>query len=192
MKTQSTPLYVLRLSLTLLVITALVALALAGVNAITKDRIAAIKQEKIQQAITEVLPGAECMVTAEFTDATGLVKTVYITTLSSGTSSGYVVEVVPAGFGGDLTMMVGIQDGKVTGISIVSHTETAGLGSVAGDKTSRGEEFRNQFAGLSGVLAVDKDGGVIDSITGATITSRAITAGINAALACQVGGILYG
>ena len=170
--------YVLRLSLTLLAITAFVALALAGVNSVTADKIANIKLEKMQAAMEEVLPGAENLESVAFTDATGTVKTVY------ASKDGYVVEVNPAGFGGAISMMVGIKsDGTVNGISIVSHTETAGLGSVAGADTSAGHAFRDQFVGQGGSLAVDKDGGTIDSITSATITSRAVTDGVNAALA---------
>ena len=171
--------YVLRLSLTLLAITAAVALALAGVNNITAERIATIKAEKMQAAIAEVLPGAENLKNVAFVDATGTVKNVY------ASDDGYAVEVAPAGFGGAITMMVGVSaDGTVSGISVVSHTETAGLGSVAGADTSAGVAFRDQFVGVSGELAVDKDGGTVDSITSATITSRAVTAGVNAALAC--------
>ena len=79
-------------------------------------------------------------------------------------------------------MMVGIAQGKVTGISIISHTETPGLGAVAGADNAKGDQFRDQFVGLSGELAVSMDGGTIDSITSATITSRAVTEGVNAAL----------
>lgn len=170
--------YVLRISLTLLAITALVAAALAGVNAITADRIAQIKQEKVQNAIAQVLPNAQVYGQAKFfEDATGFVKTIY------ESDKGFAVEVVPAGFGGGITMMVGVtQDGKVSGIVVISHTETAGLGSVAGANNAAGEAFRNQFVGTSDTLAVDKDGGTIDSITSATITSRAVVAGVNAAL----------
>ena len=59
-----------------------------------------------------------------------------------------------------------------------------GLGAVAAAKNSAGEAFRGQFVGMSGQLAVTKDGGEVDALTGATITSRAICQGINAALAC--------
>ena len=58
--------------------------------------------------------------------------------------------------------------------------QTAGLGAVAADKTAKGEAFREQFAGLSGEIAV---GDQIDAISGATITSKAVTQGVNAALA---------
>ena len=80
-------------------------------------------------------------------------------------------------------MMVGIDnEGKVLGISIVSHTETAGLGAVAAAGTPAGIAFRDQFVGASGSVSVTKDGGTMDAITGATITSRAICVGVNAAL----------
>lgn len=177
MKTESTVKYVLRLALTLLLITSLVAIALAGVNAITAPKIAALNAQKTQEAIEAVLPGGGGEVA--FTDDTGLVTTVY-----QG-DAGYAVQVVPSGFNGGITMMVGIdQSGTVLGISIISNTETAGLGAVSAANTSAGEAFRGQFVGTSGSVAVSKDGGQLDAITGATITSRAVCTGVNAALAC--------
>ena len=81
-------------------------------------------------------------------------------------------------------MMVGVgNDGKVLGISIISHTETAGLGAVAAADTPAGQTFRSYFEGASGSVAVTKDGGTVEAITGATITSRAVCDGVNAALA---------
>ena len=172
-------LYILRLVMTLLAITALVAAALAGVNAITADRIAADKAEKTRQAIEKVLSGATDFAETAFEDETGLVKTVY------RSSAGYAVEVAPAGFGGAITMMVGISnEGKVLGLQVISHTETPGLGAVAGGKGAAGQSFRDSFVGLFGSVAVSKDGGEADTITGATITSRAVAEGVNAALAC--------
>ena len=175
MKRESNVLYILRLALTLLIITGAVAAALSGVNAITADKIAQIQAEKTEKAIVQVLPvlTADPQVTQV---NSGIVKTLYTTEV------GYAVEVTPSGFDGEITMMVGIADGKVTGISIISHTETPGLGAVAAAAGAKGEQFRTQFAGLSGTLAVTKDGGTIDSITSATITSRAVTEGVNAAL----------
>ena len=85
-------------------------------------------------------------------------------------------------------MMVGIDnEGKVLGISVVNHTETAGLGAVADADTPKGIAFREQFIGASGSVSVSKDGGAIEAITGATITSRAICVGVNAALDCVAG-----
>ena len=171
--------FFLRISLTLLIITAVVALALAGVNSITQDRIAAIQAEKTQKAIEQVLSGGYDRTITEFEDGTGLVQTIY------ASDKGYAVEVTPIGFDNTMTMMVGVDmEGKVLGISVISHTETKGLGEVAAAQSAKGEAFRGQFVGQSGALAVSKDGGTIEAITGATITSRAVTAGVNAAVAC--------
>ncbi len=179
MKKKSTLQTLLRLSVTLLVITGVMAALLAGVNAITKEKIAAAKAEKTQNAIEEVLPGVTDATEIEFSDDSGLVSKVYESSL------GYGVEVNPSGFNGTVTVMVGVgRDGKVLGISIVQHTETAGLGAVAGEDSAKGEAFRDQFRGKNGDLAVTKDGGTIDALTGATITSRAVVEGVNAALDC--------
>ena len=174
---ESLALYVCRLALTLLLITAVVAAALAGVNAVTEPIIAELNAAATQEAISAVLPGGFDSEVAEFTDATGLVSKVY-----KG-ANGYAVEVGPSGFDNTITMMVGVDnEGKVLDISVVSHTETAGLGAVADADTPKGIAFRDQFVGQSGSVSVTKDGGTMDAITGATITSRAICVGVNAAL----------
>jgi electron transport complex protein RnfG len=179
MKTENNVMYILRLALTLFVIAAVVAAALAGVNSVTKPVIEQLNAEKTQKAIETVLPGGFDEELTNFDSQGGLVSKVY-----KG-ANGYALEVLPAGFDNTITMMVGVDfEGKVLGISVVSHTETAGLGAVAAENTSKGEAFRGQFVGMSGSVAVSKDGGAIDSITGATITSRAVCAGVNAALAC--------
>ena len=176
MKTESNVMYILRLAATLLIITSLVAAALAGVNGITSPIIAQKTAEKTQQAVQAVLPGGGEQIDVPAAD---LVSKVY-----KG-ENGYAVEVTPGGFDNTITMMVGIDfEGKVLGIDIISHTETAGLGAVADAETPAGQNFRGQFVGTSGSVAVTKDGGSMDAITGATITSRAICDGVNAALAC--------
>ena len=183
MKTnESIVMYVLRLAGTLLLITAVVAAALAGVNAVTAPVIEELNAQKTQNAIMAVLPGGFDTKITDFADETGIVSKVY-----QG-ANGYALEVGPGGFDNTITMMVGVDnEGKVLGISIVSHTETAGLGAVAAASTSAGEAFRGQFVGTSGSVAVSKDGGALDAITGATITSRAVCVGVNAALACVAG-----
>lgn len=179
MKQESVTRYVLRITLTLLLIAAVVAAALALVNRITKPIIQAADEEKIQQAIAQVLPGGYDSPVADFTDPSGLVSKVY-----KG-ANGYAVEVCPVGFDSALTMMVGVApDGSVLQICVVSHTETAGLGAVAASSSSAGTAFRAQFVGISNEVKVKKDGGSIDAITGATVTSRAVCNGVNAAVDC--------
>ena len=170
--------YILRLSLTLLVITGVVAAVLAGINGMTAPIIEGISAEKTQAAIEKVLPGGGEKLDT-YTDETGLVKAVY------ASETGYAIEVAPNGFGGEIRMMVGVdKEGNVLNISVISQTETAGLGSVVAAGTSAGEAFRSQFTGKSGTLAVTKDGGVIDAVTSATISSRAVVEGVNVALIC--------
>ena len=175
MKTESNVAYIARLTITLLLITAVVAAALAAVNSVTAPKIQAINEQETQTAIEAVLPGGGEEIA--FTDDTGLVSTVY-----KG-QSGYAVEVTPSGFNGTVTMMVGVDNaGKVLGISVVNHTETAGLGAEAASQGAAGTAFRSQFTGMSGSVSVTKDGGQVDALTGATITSRAVCTGVNAAL----------
>ena len=174
---ESMVMYVLRLAGTLFLIAAVVAVALAGVNGITAPAIAELNAQKTQEAISAVLPGGFDSEITDFTDASGIVSKIY-----QG-ANGYAVEVGPGGFDNTITMMVGIDnEGKVLGISVVSHTETAGLGAVAAAGTPAGIAFRDQFVGASGSVSVTKDGGTMDAITGATITSRAICVGVSAAL----------
>ena len=164
---------ILRLVITLFLITAVVAAALAGVNTITKDAIAANQEKKTQDALAVVLPDAGNLEKVALSGDTGIVSEVY----TDGAS--YAVKVLPGGFDGEITMMVGIADGKITGISVISHTETPGLGAVAAAQNAKGEAFRGQFVGQSGELAV---GDQIDAMSGATITSNAVVTGVNAAL----------
>ena len=173
MKKENLVQYVLRLTVTLLAITGLVAAALAGVNAITKDAIAANQEKKTQDALALVLPDAGNLQKQELTADAGIVSEVY----TDGQS--YAVKVLPSGFDGTITMMVGIADGKVTGISVISHTETPGLGAVAAAQNAKGEAFRSQFIGQEGTLSI---GNQIDAMSGATITSTAVVTGVNAAL----------
>ena len=179
MKKESTAKYIIRLTVTLLAICAFVALALAGVNAITKDKIAENKAAKTTAALQQVLPGVTDVQEVSFKDDSGLVKKVY-----SG-ANGYAVEVAPNGFGGAITMMVGVNlEGKVLGISIISHAETPGLGAVAAANTDKGAAFRGQFAGLVSGITIGSGENQIDSLSGATISSQAIVDGVNAALDC--------
>lgn len=178
MKKDRNAAFVLRLALTLLIITSAVAAILAFVNSVTAPRIEMAKEARIQAAIETVLPGGGTPV-EDFADESGLVSRVY------RGDNGYAVEVNPAGFNGPITMMVGVDhSGRVLAVSVVTQTETAGLGAVSAADTSAGEAFRGQFTGLTGELTVTKDGGTVDALTGATITSRAVTAGVSAALAC--------
>ena len=169
-------------------ITLVVALALGAVNAVTAGPIAEQNAQKIKDSLENVMPGAESeqidvsegtTVTTETKNATSVTILSAYKMTKDGADAGYCVEVGPTGFGGAVDTMVGIDsDGKVTGISVISaSSETPGLGA-----RSTEPELQAQFAGQVGTeVAVAKDGGSIDALTGATITSRAVSEGVVAA-----------
>jgi electron transport complex protein RnfG len=164
-----------------LFIVGVVAAAILGrVDAITAGPIAEQSRLKEENGMMEVLPdGSNFEIIADSTDESlAGNSTIEGTTVKKVAKSdaGYVLTVLPGGFGGDIKMMVGIDnDGVIQGVRILEHAESAGLGA-----KSTEPEFYTQYDGLSsGGLAVQKDGGDIVAITGATITSRAVTGGVN-------------
>ena len=160
-----------KLVLVLFAISVVTALLLGLVNMVTAPAIAANEEKTRNEAMAEVLP-ADSYEQVEYTGGDPLVTAVY-----QAGDAGYVVQVAPSGFGGNLDIMVGVgADGTCTGVSIISHAETSGLGANATK-----EDFRAQFVGKANV-AVTKDGGDIAALTGATITSRAVCDGVNAAI----------
>lgn len=174
-KKQSSPVGdLIRLTVTLFAICAVCALLLGLVNEFTRDRIAAVEAEKKAAAMAAVLPAAGYEQTA-YLGADATIDEVY-----KAGDAGWVVQVSPAGsFSGTLTIMVGVnRDLTVSGVEIVKSSETSGLGANA-----KKPVFREQFEGRSGAVSVTKDGGEIDALTGATITSRAVCAGVSSALA---------
>jgi len=90
--------------------------------------------------------------------------------------AGYVVQSTFSGAQGSITMVVGVDnDYKCTGISIIEHSETSGLGANAASTAEVGVKFREQFIGQGEDIALSKAGGSIEALTGATITSNAVT-----------------
>ena len=161
-----------RTVLTLLLFAAVVACLLGLVNQVTAGPIAEHTAAKTQAAMKAVLPSNEYSQLIYSGDP--LVKAAY-----RAGDQGWVIEVTPSGFGGLIDMLVGVDTaGTVTGVSIISMSETSGLGANA----SR-ESFRSQYTGKSGQVKLRKQGGEIDALTGATVTSTAVTNGVNVALA---------
>ena len=165
----------------------LVSAAVLGlVNKVTVGPIQANTEKTVQESLRTVMPidGDYEDVTDQYSgdpvtvDVTGSV--VPVKAVYKAGDEGYVVESMsPNGFGGALDMMAGVDnDGNVTGIAIISHAETSGLGSKSTDP-----EWQAQFKGVNGTIGVTKDGYQINAITGSTITSRAVCDGVNAAIA---------
>lgn len=102
---------------------------------------------------------------------------------ASGNTEGYIIAASSSsGYGGDVEIAVGIKDGKITGFSSIKNSETAGLGSKCADPEFT-EQFKNKAASP---LTFTKTGATsdteIDAISGATITTNAVTQAVNAAI----------
>ena len=164
---------IIRVGLILFAITAVAALILAGVNKVTAPVIEEQRAQKKQEAMQKVLPEASEFKKLECEIPEGLCVTeIY------ESDAGFVVMASPKGYGGEISMVVGVDKNlTVTGISIISQSETAGLGAKCVD-----EEWQKQFVGKTENVEVTKNGAngnQIDAISSATITSKAVTKGVN-------------
>lgn len=186
-KVELDPRFTARLTLTLLGICAVVALLLGVVNSVTKPIIEEFQAEKTAAAMSQVLPADEYQkVETEYPNVTAMNRA-----MSGGEQIGYVVEVTSSGFGGKLSMVVGVDmDGAVTGVSVTDNSETANIGTkVVNDQT-----VLDRFIGMShadGEITVNSGTNRFDGVSGATVSSKGVTAGVNTALAAvaeQKGG----
>ena len=170
---------IIKTGLILFLITAVAAGLLAAVNAKTAPIIAENERIKQQEAMKLVLPDAQSF--SEENLISDKMDEIITSVYKGDSDSGYVVMVSPTGYGGDISMAVGVTPaGKVAGVSVISQSETAGLGSKCED-----EEFISQFIGKSENITVVKgnaSGNQINAISSATITSKAFTSGVNAAI----------
>lgn len=177
-----------KLGLNLLIISAVAALLLALTNSVTADTIAQRSEQANAEARKLVLDSAETFeeVKDVNTDnSKGIeVAEVYEAKDASGNTVGYTLKVLPSGYGGKIELMVGIDsaNSQVSGINVVSNSETAGLGA-----RSTEPEFSDQYKGKPlEELSVLKNGTPgdteIKAISGATITSTAVTNGVDAAI----------
>ena len=164
---------------------------LAYVNSVTAPVISANDQKTFEASMSEVLPDGGSF-SEENINFTPKESGVELSSIYKAENGGYVATTVcHEGYGGDITVMVGIKnDMTVNKIKIMSLSETAGLGA-----KSDTPEFMNQYDGLKSGIKVEKNNGgnaadnSISAISGATITSKAVTKAVNGALeAAETGG----
>ena len=186
---------IIKNTIILTIITLVSGVALGAVYEITKAPIANAQEEAKQEAYKQVFEDADSFddlevdakEAAEAVKAAGVDDGAEINEAveakQGGETIGYVITATdPNGYGGDIQVSVGIQnDGTVNGIAILSINETAGLGMKASEP-----EFYEQYSGKqTDHFYVSKDGGEgeqINAISGATITTRAVTGAVNASL----------
>ena len=185
--------FILKVAGTLTVISLVVAALLGLVDNVTADKIAEIDAVNTREAMSAVVPEG-----SEFTDKLEISQEVLdaaaaqggkITELygvkNAGADAGYVMKISASGSQGTIVMMVGVDANKaISGISVVSHSETSGIGTkvVGNEPNTAGVPVLDQFQGMSGAgsLVVGK---TITAISGATVSTKGITMGANAALA---------
>ena len=185
--------FILKVAGTLTVIALVVAALLGLVNSITAGKIAEIDAENTRIAMSAVVPeGSEFTDKLEISDdvaaaaaAQGGKLTELYGVKNAGADAGYVMKIAASGSQGTITMMVGVDANKaITGISVVSHAETSGIGTkvMGNEPNAAGVPVLDQFIGMSGSgsLVVGK---TITAISGATVSTKGITMGANAALA---------
>lgn len=177
---------ILKLGLNLFVICAVAAGLLAGTNQITAPLIEQRNEQANNEARQTVLPGATEFqeLSADNYQSSSDVETVEVYEGLKGSDvTGYTIKVLPKGYGGEIELMVGItNNGTISGINIGNMSETPGLGA-----RSKEEAFYGQYADKPATqLEVVKSGAAgeteIQAISGATITSKAVTSGVNAAV----------
>lgn len=160
----------------LVVVTLVASTALGYVYELTKGPIAAAKLAKKIRSIDEVVTGYDNSPVDEMyripIDGTGDSLEVYPAKKEGKLVASAIRSYSPKGYGGNVWLMVGLlPTGEITNIAVLEHKETPGLGTKMND-----QPFKSQFIGKNPGnfnLHVKKDGGSIDALTGATITSRA-------------------
>jgi len=167
-------------------ITLVASAALGVVNMITAGPIAQAEQAAKVAALEQVLPAFDHTASETLT-IDEMPVTVYTATEGAETV-GYAVEsMTKSGFGGEIRMMVGFApDGAIVNVNVLRQSETPGLGTKMADEGNvllRSVQGKNpeQMKLVGGKLAVRKDGGDVDALTAATISSRAYVDAINRA-----------
>lgn len=158
------------IGLKLLLVCALVAGVVSFVYSLTYEQYERNKQATKDAAVGEIFEAP----TATCTELAKDGKTAVYGVVAEGATLGYCVEVLTSGFGGDMELMIGYDaEGRVLGVRVVAHSETPGLG-----ENVKNDSFLSQFVGKDGEIHIGSD---LDAISGATISSRAVTDGVNLA-----------
>ncbi len=169
-------------------ITIVAAGLLSWIYTITEQPIEQAKLDKQIEAVSAVTPPFDNDPVAEAIDVTPVGESTPLKVFPArkdGSLVGAAVESYSgAGFSGDIKLIYGFDiDGNVTGYAVMEHAETPGLGAKM-DEWFRAEGTAHNVIGLNptqGALTVSKDGGQVDAITAATITSRAFLDALNRA-----------
>ncbi len=174
----------IKLGVVLLIITSVAAAILGLSNAVTEDKIAEAINLQNEQARLEVLPIADKFESFDISEVEDDKVIEVYKGLKDGQIVGYTVKTATSSYGGNIEVMTAVSaEGEITGVKVVAHQDTPGLGA-----NSTKPEFQNQYKGknvgqqIIVVKTEPTNNNEIQAITGATITSNGVTNGVNTAI----------
>jgi Na+-translocating ferredoxin:NAD+ oxidoreductase subunit G len=174
----------IRMPLVLFIACGLAAGSLSIVNMVTKEPIAAWEKKQTEVALREVFPEAETFTEMAAKATTAEVKTPMRVweVARQGQPAGYVIRTETQGYSGVITIMFGVDPTQaITGMKVTGQTETPGLGAKVTTVPFR-EQFKMKQVGQIVLKKDDPSVGTIEAVTAATISSRAVTKAVAAAL----------
>lgn len=166
---------IIRTAVILLLVTGITVLLLAVVNHFTEGPIEKRRAEELKASIYSMFPDTEYseIESAELSfPATALYKVT-----KNGKTVGFLVTATPMGFGGEVGLLCGFDpDGTCVGVKVTEHSETKSKFDAVNS-----EENLSQYKGKTGSFRFSSEGGIIDAVSGSTVSSQAILDGVNGA-----------
>ena len=170
---------ILRPAVILCIICAIITAALSVTNAVTKDKIAELALQAEQDAARQIIEAGDY---ALLKHTLGNKEYTYYKAQNGEETVGYIFKTAAKGYGGEVTVMTGIDpQGKIVLVKVLAAAdETPGLG-----QNVTKQSFTDAFTGLVGTVGVTDDGSTdntIDAVNGATYSSKAVTNSVNLAV----------
>lgn len=171
---------VLNITFRLFIVCTIIAVLVASVNFITKDRIAEHDFAKITAALDSVFNSSDGSSVPEYKEAeielSGSVTGLY-EVIADGETTGYGILCEPTGFKDVIQMLVAFDNNNsIIAVRVISLSETPGFG----DRVKNEPQFTEQFVGKQNSIVLGTDG--VNALTGATVSSKAVARGVNDAI----------
>ncbi len=172
-------------ALILMLITLVAGVLLGFTYEITKEPIAYQKELAKKKALSAVMESASDFEAIENKDESGVIKEVFKATKGEELLGYAFLVSATGGYGGNVEVMVGFNtaEGTISGIDVLKHAETPGLGAKSDEPVFKGEFAGEKLMKLTVVKSTPSEtDGEISAISGATITSKCVTGGVNACI----------
>ena len=179
--------HILKPALSLFLIAAITTALLGFVYRLTLEPIENQHRQTKEITMREIMAGASSFRELEVSKTGSIVRV--FEGLNGGNTEGYIIELSANGYSGTIEMMVGISkaENEITGMRILRHSETPGLGAQA-VRAAFYNRYNNRELNPLRVVKASPGANEIEALTGATITTRAITEAVNEAIEWYNGG----